>query len=150
MILGGILALIAGAGVGLQNIFNRHLNEHVSSWMATTFVLLTGSIASLLIGLLVDGPAIFDVSGMKLSYWLFGLIGIGIIYCMMQAMKQLGPTKAVLIAVIAQLTSSLVFDLTGFLVLPQMNLKWEDILGIMLMIAGVLIFNMKKKDISKT
>lgn len=145
MILGVFLALVAGAFIGLQNIFNRHLNEHVSSWAATTFVLLTGSIASFIFGLLLDGVNVFDISGLKVSYWFFGLVGVGIIYCMMQAMKRLGPTKAVLISIIAQLTFSLIFDVTGFLTLPQVNLKWEDIIGVVLIILGVLVFNFKKK-----
>lgn len=145
MIIGVLLALVAGAFIGLQNIFNRHLNEHVSSWFATTFVLLTGSVAALIIGLLLQGTKIFDVSGMKPSYWFFGLVGVGVIYTMIQAMRRLGPTKTVLISIIAQLAFSLLFDVTGFLTLPQVDLKWQDIVGVLLIISGVLIFNLKKK-----
>ena len=145
MILGVLLALVAGAFIGLQNIFNRHLNEHVSSWFATTFVLITGSIAALIIGLLLQGMQIFDISGMKTSYWFFGLVGVGVIYTMIQAMRRLGPTKTVLISIIAQLAFSLLFDVTGFLTLPQVDLKWQDIVGVLLIIAGVLIFNLRKK-----
>ena len=145
MILGILLAIVAGAFIGLQNIFNRHLNEHVSSWFATTFVLLTGSIASLIIGLLLNGADIFDISGMKAGYWFFGLVGVGVIYSMITAMKRLGPTKTVLISIIAQLTFSLIFDVTGFLTLPKVDLKWEDIVGVVLIIIGVVVFNLRKK-----
>ena len=144
MILGVLLALVAGAFIGLQNIFNRHLNEKVSPWFATTFVLITGSIAAFIIGLLLEGANIFNTSGMKTSFWFFGLVGVGVIYSMMQAMKKLGPTKAVLVSIIAQLTFSLIFDVTGFLTLPQVDLKWADILGVVLIIVGVVIFSMKK------
>jgi len=144
LILGVLLALVAGAFIGLQNIFNRHLNEKVSPWFATTFVLLTGSIAAFIIGLVLEGANIFNTSGMKTSFWFFGLVGVGVIYSMMQAMKKLGPMKAVLVSIIAQLTFSLIFDVTGFLTLPQVDLKWADILGVVLIIVGVVIFNMKK------
>lgn len=146
MILGVLLAIVAGAFIGLQNIFNRHLNEQVSSWFATTFVLMTGSIAAFLIGFLVLGSAIFDFSGMKSSYWFFGLVGVGVIFSMIQAMKQLGPTKTVLISIIAQLSFSLLFDITGFLTLPKVDLKWVDIVGVILIFIGVIIFNVKKDD----
>lgn len=149
MILGVLLALVAGAFIGLQNVFNRHLNEHVSSWFATTFVLLTGSIAAFVIGLLLEGASIFDTSGMKTSYWFFGLVGVGVIYSMITAMKRLGPTKTVLISIIAQLTFSLIFDITGFLTLPQVDLKWQDIVGVVLIILGVLIFNLRKKVLAE-
>ncbi|MDN4492841.1 DMT family transporter [Ureibacillus aquaedulcis] len=145
MILGISLAIVAGAFIGLQNIFNRHLNEQVSSWFATAFVLLTGSMASLLIGFLFQGSDIFDISGMKRSYWFFGLVGVGVIYSMIQAMHRLGPTKTVLISIIAQLTFSLIFDVTGFLSLPKVELKWEDIVGVVSIIVGVIIFNARKK-----
>lgn len=146
MIIGIVLALVAGAFVGLQNVFNRHLNVHVSSWFATTFVLITGSAASLVIGLVLEGMNIFNFSGMKTSFWFFGLVGIGVIYSIMQAMKRLSPTKAVLITIVSQLTFSLLFDITGFLTLPKVDLKWEDIVGVVLIIIGVVIFNMKKKE----
>lgn len=63
MIVGLVLALCAGAFVGTQNIFNRHLNVRVSGWASTAFVLLTGSIAALVFGLIFEGMALFDFSG---------------------------------------------------------------------------------------
>lgn len=147
MVIGLILALCAGALIGAQNIFNRHLNVHVSSWASTTFVLLTGSAASLVFGLIFEGMGLFDFSGMQPEYWLFGLVGIGVIYCMMSGMKKLGPTKAVIISVIAQLTCSLIFDAVGLLALPQTSVSWMDIAGLLLMFVGIYIFSFEKKVI---
>lgn len=146
MIIGIILALVAGSFIGLQNIFNRHLNEHVSSWFATTFVLLTGSAAAFVIGIFIEGMNLFNFNGMETSFWFFGLVGIGVIYTIMQAMKRQSPTKAVLIIIVSQLTFSLLFDLTGLLALPKVDLKWEDMVGFILIIVGVIIFNLKKKE----
>ena len=145
MLVGLLLALIAGAFIGTQNIFNRHLNEHVSGWAATSFVLLTGSLAALIFGLMFEGTNLFDFNGMHPSYWLFGLVGIGVIYCMMTGMKKLGPTKAVIISVIAQLSFSLLFDAIGLLALPQVDLGWKDIVGLLFMFVGIYIFNFEKK-----
>lgn len=145
MVFGLLLALIAGTFIGVQNIFNRHLNEHVSGWAATSFVLLTGSAASLVFGLLFDRAQLFDFSGMKFAYWFFGLVGIGVIFSMMSAMKKLGPTKAVIISVIAQLTCSLLFDAVGLLALPQMAITWRDLVGLCLMIGGIFVFSYEKK-----
>lgn len=147
MVLGLLFALCAGIFVGVQGIFNRHVNMKVSSWAATAFILATGSLASLLFGLLLDGTAIFNFSGMKPHYWLFGLVGIGVIFCTMTAMKKIGPTKTIVIGVIAQLTTSMVFDMTGFLVLPKVQLEWTHITGLALMIIGIFIFNYRKKEL---
>jgi transporter family-2 protein len=145
VVLGLLLALVAGAFIGLQNIFNRHLNVHVSGWAATSFVLLTGSFASLIFGLIFEGMNLFNFSGMQPSYWFFGLVGIGVIFCMMMGMKKLGPTKAVIISVIAQLSCSLFFDAIGFLSLPQVDLTWKDIVGLLLMFVGIYVFSFEKK-----
>lgn len=82
---------------------------------------------------------------MQPVYWLFGLVGIGVIYCIMMGMKKLGPTQAVIISVIAQLTSSLVFDATGLLALPKTPISGLDIAGLLLMFVGIYIFNYEKK-----
>lgn len=146
MIIGILFALCAGLFVGVQGIFNRHVNMKVSSWAATAFILATGSLASLIVGLLLDGTAIFNFSDMKPAYWLFGLVGIGVIFCTMTAMRKIGPTKTIVIGVIAQLTTSMIFDMTGFLVLPKVTLEWTHIAGLLLMIVGIYLFNYQKKE----
>lgn len=148
MIVGLLFALCAGIFVGVQGIFNRHVNLKVGSWAATAFILLTGSLASLVVGLFVEGTALFDFSQMKSYYWFFGLVGIGVIFCTMTAMKKIGPTKTIVISVIAQLTTSVIFDATGFLVLPKITLDWTHFVGLALMFVGIYVFNMEKKKIT--
>lgn len=145
MILGIILAVAAGLLVGLQNIFNRHLNMKVSSWLATAFVLFTGSLASLILGLILTGTEVFDLSGMKPAYWFFGIVGVGLMFSMMTAMRKIGPTKAVVISVIAQLSFSLLFDMVGLLSLPVSPIRLVDIIGLLLMFFGIYIFSYEKK-----
>lgn len=146
LIVGLLFALCAGLFVGVQGIFNRHVNMKVSSWAATAFILATGSAASLVFGFILDGTAIFNFEQMKPIYWLFGLVGIGVIFCTMTAMKKIGPTKTIVIGVIAQLTTSMIFDMTGFLVLPKMDIEWTHVVGLALMIVGITIFNHTKKE----
>ena len=147
MILGILLALCAGIFVGVQGIFNRHVNMHVGSWAATTFILMTGSVASFVVGFLIEGKAIFNFDGMKFAYWFFGLVGIGVIFCTITAMKKIGPTKTIVISVIAQLTASVIFDITGLLVLPKVALNWTHIVGLLFMFIGIYIFTYKKKTV---
>ena len=146
MLVGILFALCAGAFVGVQGIFNRHLNEKVGSWAATAFVLFTGSFAALVVGLLFEGTALFQFDGMKPVYWLFGLVGIGVIFCTMTAMKKIGPTKTIVISVMAQLTASVIFDVTGLLVLPQVSLQWTHVAGLICMFIGIYIFTFERKS----
>lgn len=145
MIIGLVFAIFAGVLLGVQNIFNRHLNVHVSGWAATAFVLLTGSLASLIFGLIFEGTALFQIGGLPTAYFFFGFVGIGVVYSILSAMKKLGPTKAIIISVIAQLTCSVVFDAIGLLSLPQVAIQWQDIAGLLLMFVGIFIFSYEKK-----
>lgn len=145
MFLGILLALCAGAFVGVQGIFNRHVNVKVGSWASTTFILYTGAFAALLAGLIFEGTAIFQFEGMKTVYWFFGLVGIGVIFCTITAMKKIGATKTIVISVMAQLTSSIVFDATGLLVLPKVSLEWTHFVGLLCMFIGIYIFTYEKK-----
>lgn len=146
MILGILLAVCAGVFVGVQGIFNRHVNQHVGSWAATSYILMTGSIASFVVGFCIEGKNIFDFSGMKASYWFFGLVGIGVIYCTITAMKKMGPTKTIVISVIAQLSASVIFDVSGLLILEPVALNWKHIVGLIFMFIGIYIFNYEKKQ----
>lgn len=65
MILGLLLAMFAGALVSLQNIFNSKVNEHTGSWSTTTLVLGMGFIASLVMGLIVEGKNMFTLQHMQ-------------------------------------------------------------------------------------
>lgn len=145
MLFGILLAVLAGFLVGVQNIFNRHLNTKVSSWQATSFILFTGSFASFILGSIIVGKDIFNFSGMQPAYWFFGLAGVGLMYSMMGAMRSIGPTKAVVISVIAQLSFSLLFDAIGLLSLPVQSVKLIDIIGLLLMFLGIYIFSYEKK-----
>ena len=62
MILGLLFAIIAGALVALQNIFNSKVNERAGSWATTTLVLGLGFLASLTFGLLFEGGQLFHLA----------------------------------------------------------------------------------------
>lgn len=140
MVLGLVLALIAGGLVGLQNVFNSKVNERVGSWTTTTLVLGMGFLASLTVGLLVEGQHLFALTGMKPWYWVSGLIGIGVVTCLVQGMRLLGPTYAISIVLASQLVSARVWDSLGWFGLNQVALTGKQVLGVLIIIAGVFVF----------
>lgn len=73
MLLGIVLAIIAGALVSLQTIFNNKVNKRTGSWATTTLVLGTGFLASLLGSLIFEGKNTFTLQHMQLWYWFSGI-----------------------------------------------------------------------------
>ncbi|OAB39542.1 DMT family transporter [Paenibacillus glacialis] len=142
MILGLILAVIAGALVGVQNIFNSKVNERAGSWATTTLVLGMGFLASLLIGLIFEGKHMFSLDNMQPWYWFSGLIGVGVVICMVQGMKLLGPTYAISIVLTAQLGFALLWDSLGWLGLEKVPFSFTKLIGVLVIVGGICAFKL--------
>jgi bacterial/archaeal transporter family-2 protein len=142
MVLGLVLAVIAGCLVGLQNIFNSKVSERAGSWTTTTLVLGMGFFASLAFGLLFEGQNLFALHGMRPWYWVSGLTGIGVVVSIVQAIRLLGPTYAVSIVVTSQLVFALLWDSLGWLGLTRVELTWKQVAGVLIIILGVAVFKL--------
>ncbi|QIC07691.1 DMT family transporter [Brevibacillus sp. 7WMA2] len=142
MILGIVLALIAGSLVGLQNIFNGKVNEHVGSWTTTTLVLGMGFVASLTMGFIFEGKHIFTLQNMKTWYWFNGLIGVGVVICLVQGIRLLGPTYAISIVVTSQLGFALLWDSLGWFGLDKVPFTFRQLIGVLVIVCGVILFKL--------
>jgi len=142
MIIGLITAICAGALVGLQNIFNNRVNERAGTWATTALVLGLGFLASMTLGLVFEGKGLFAPQPMQTWYWFSGLIGVGVVICMVQGIKRLGPTFAVSIVLTSQLAFALLWDSTGWLGLTQVPFTFKQLLGVLVIVGGALVFKL--------
>lgn len=145
MILGLLLAVLAGALVGFQNIFNTKVNEHASSWSTTTLVLGMGFIASFLIGLIVEGGQLFALQNMKPWFWFSGLLGVGVVTCLVQGIRLLGPTYAICIMLTSQLGFALLWDSLGWFGLEKIAFSPNKWIGVLVIVGGILVFKTSGK-----
>ncbi len=142
MIFGLLLALFAGSLVSLQNIFNSKVNEHTGSWTTTTLVLGMGFIASLIMGLITQGTGMFTLQHMQAWYWFSGVIGVGVVICLVQATKLLGATYAISIVLTSQLGFALLWDSLGWLGLTKVPFSLNQLLGVLVIVGGILVFKL--------
>lgn len=140
IVTGILLALLAGSLVSLQTVFNSKVNEKTGSWSTTTMVLFTGFLASFLISLLVEGKNTFSFQHMQPWYWVSGAIGVGVVFCLVQGMKLLGPTFAISIVLTSQLSFALLFDSMGWLGLEKIPFSWNQLLGVLVIVGGIVLF----------
>ncbi|MDN4068745.1 DMT family transporter [Paenibacillus vini] len=140
MLIGIFWALLAGALVGLQNIFNSKVNERANSWETTALVLGLGFLASLVIGLIVEGKNLFAVQHMELWFWFSGIIGVGVVVCMVNGIKLLGPTYAISIAMTSQLVFALLWDSLGWFGLEQVPFTFKQLIGVIVIVSGIFVF----------
>ncbi|MHA6532060.1 DMT family transporter [Paenibacillus sp. BAC0078] len=142
MLIGLLLALIAGSLVSLQNIFNSKVNEHTGSWSTTTLVLGMGFIASLAMGLIMEGGDMFTLQHMQPWYWFSGMIGVGVVICLVQATKLLSPTYAISIVLTSQLGFALLWDSLGWLGLTKVPFTSKQLIGVLVIVGGILVFKL--------
>ncbi len=140
MLAGLVLAIVVSSLVSLQNVFNSKVNERAGSWTTTTLVLGMGFLASLVCGLLFEGEKLWEWRNMQPWYWFSGLIGVGVVTCLVQGIRLLGPTLAVSIALTSQLSFALLWDSLGWMGLTQVPFTWKQLSGVLVVIVGMLVF----------
>ena len=142
MAIGLFFAVAAGALVGMQNVFNSRVNERTGSWATTALVLGMGFAASLVTGLVFEGAGLFAPKPMEMWFWFSGLIGVGVVTCLVQGMKRLGPTFAVSIMMISQLSFALVWDTFGWMGLEKVPFTWQQLIGVLVIVSGIIVFKL--------
>lgn len=142
MLIGIIMATLAGALVGLQNIFNNRVHVKAGLWITTTLVLGMGFLASLLIGFASEGMAMFRPEHMEPWYFFSGLIGVGVVICMVRGTHLLGATYAAAVAMISQLGFAVVWDTLGWFGLEKVPFTGTQLLGVLVIAAGIVVFKL--------
>lgn len=69
-----------------------------------------------------------------------GAIGAFITYTVIRSMDMLGPAKAVMLIVTAQLAVAYVIELFGLFGVERQPWEWRKALGMAVMVAGIIVF----------
>ena len=142
--LGVIFAIIAGTAMSLQGVFNTRLSEKIGLFESNVFVQITAFAVSLII-MFIFGKGNFSaiMSVDNKLYLTGGLIGAAITVTVMLAIKNLNPTVAISIILIAQLAVAAAIDIFGLFGSKQVDFHYTKLIGIALMTAGVIVFKLK-------
>jgi transporter family-2 protein len=141
--LGVILSIVAGVAMSLQGVFNTRLGDKIGTWETNVIVQATGLILSL-IALFIAGSGSFkNIKDANKLYLLGGALGVIIIITVMTGIKSLGPTCAISIILVAQLTAAAIIDAFGLFDSTKVAFGTTKIIGVIVMIAGILIFKWK-------
>ncbi|TXR59436.1 EamA-like transporter family protein [Bacillus sp. AY18-3] len=138
--IGFSLAILAGILISLQSVFNTKVNENVGQWLTTTCVLGIGLISSVLFYIITEKSISVNFYTTNYLFYVSGLFGIGLIICIMGAIKSLGPAYTVLISLITQLVVALCIDIFGLFGMESIPLQINKLVGIGLLIIGIGIF----------
>ena len=138
---GFLIALLSGALMSIQGVFNTQVTKATSIWVANIFVQFTALLVCLAAWLITDRSSLEALGKVEPKYMLLGgAIGAFITYTVIKGMEALGPAKAVMLIVISQLILAYVIEVFGLFGVEKQPLELRRVIGMGIAIVGVVIF----------
>lgn len=130
--------------MSIQGVFNTQVTKASSIWVASAFVQLTALVVCIGAWLFTDRSNPMQVFQVQPKYMLLGgAIGAFITYTVIRSMDMLGPARAVMLIVIAQLIVAYVIELLGWYGVEKQPWEWRKGIGMLVAIVGIVIFKWK-------
>lgn len=142
---GFFAALISGALMSIQGVFNTEVTRQSSLWVSTGWVQLSAFAVCVLAWLFTGRQSIAALWQIENKYVLLGgVIGAFITITVIQSMGAPGPAKAAMLIVISQLIVAYLIELLGIFGVAKEPFEWRKILGMLIAIVGIVIFKWQK------
>lgn len=140
---GFLIAMISGALMSVQGVFNTGVTKETGPWLTNCFVQLTGFFVCVVFFLVTEQGkvAVGDLFKVDHKYMLLGgVIGAFITFTVIKSMASLGPAKSVLAIVITQVLVAYLIELLGLFGVEKVPFSMTKLIGIIVAIAGLIVF----------
>lgn len=135
------IALLSGALMSIQGIFNTDVTKQTSLWVAAGWVQLSAFVVCIAAWLFTGRESISALWQVENKYTLLGgVIGTFITITVIRSMDSLGPARATMLIVLSQLVVSYLVEVLGMFGVEKQGLEWKKLVGILIMAAGVVLF----------
>ena len=138
---GFFIALLSGALMSVQGVFNSQVTKASSIWTASAFVQFTAFLFCVGAWLMTERGNPLQVFTVEPKYMLLGgIMGAFITFTVIKSMSMLGPAKSVLLIVVAQLAVAYGIELMGLFQVEKQPFEWHKALGMGIAVAGIILF----------
>lgn len=139
---GIVISLLSGILMSVQGVFNTGVTKQTSVWVSASFVQLSALLVCLTAWLVTGREGQFSgLMKVQPKYMLLGgIIGAFITYTVIIGMNQLGPAKAVMLIVAAQIISAYLIELFGWFGVEKAEFNWTKLVGTALFVVGIILF----------
>lgn len=139
--IGFLIAVISGLLMSVQGVFNTQVTKTTGMWVANAFVQFTAFLVCIVIWAVSDRTSFGTLLKVEPRYMLIGgILGAGITYTVIKAMDMMGPAKAVMIIVTAQILVAYLIELFGLFGVEKQPFSWRKVIGILLAAGGIILF----------
>ena len=141
MMIGFFIALLSGALMSVQGVFNTQVTKTRGVWVSNGWVQITAFVVCLAAWLFTGRQSIAAIGKVEPKYMLLGgVIGAGITWTVIKSIEALGPAKSALLIVIAQLAVSYLIELFGLFGMDRQPFELRKLGGLILAVIGITIF----------
>ncbi len=141
---GFFIALLSGALMSIQGVFNTQVTKTTGEYVSNAWVQFSALVVCLGVWFFAGRDSFGAIARVEPKYMLLGgVIGAGITWTVIRSMEQLGPAKAALLIVMAQLIVAYLIELAGLFGVEKEPLEWRKVGGMVLALIGVAIFQWK-------
>lgn len=141
---GFFIALLSGALMSIQGVFNTQVTKTTGEYVSNAWVQFSALVVCLGVWFFTGRDSFGAIARVEPKYMLLGgVIGAGITWTVIRSMEQLGPAKAALLIVMAQLIVAYLIELAGIFGVEKEPLEWRKVGGMALALIGVAIFQWK-------
>lgn len=139
--IGFFIALVSGALMSVQGVFNTQVTKTTGMWVGNAWVQLSAFLVCVAAWFITGRDSVAAIAKVEPKFMLLGgVIGAGITWTVIKSMAALGPARAALLIVIAQLIVAYVIELMGLFGVDKAPLDWRKIGGLALALIGIAIF----------
>lgn len=142
---GFMIALISGALMSVQGVFNSEVTKQSSTWTTSSFVQFTGFLACILIWFFVERDQNFMMLAKVSPKYLLlgGIMGAAITFTVIKSINALGPAQSAMLIVSAQILISYLIEVFGLFGVEKSGFQWVKLIGVILFVTGIVIFKWK-------
>ncbi len=138
---GILIALLSGALMSVQGVFNTEVTKHTSMWVSNSWVQFSALAICLVTWFFTDRSSFAGILEIEPKYMLLGgVIGAFITYTVIKSMAALGPAQAVMLIVVAQLLVAYVIEVFGMFGTEKQPFEWRKVIGMAVCIGGIILF----------
>ncbi|GAA4295297.1 DMT family transporter [Anaerocolumna aminovalerica] len=140
--MGWIIAIISGALMSIQGVFNTGVTKQTSIWVSSSFVQISAFVVCMAAWFITGRESSFGaLLKVDNKYMLLGgAMGAFITYTVIKSVDTLGPAKAIMIIVTAQLIVAYGIELLGIFGIEKVKFEWRRLIGLVLIIGGIITF----------
>lgn len=139
--IGIFIALLSGALMSIQGVWNTGVTKQSGVWTAAGWVQLSAFVVCVFMWLFGERQAISSLWQVQPKYLLLGgVLGAFITYTVIRSVDQLGPAQSALLIVIAQIVVAYGIELAGLFGVDKADFEWRKLIGTIVAVIGIVIF----------